>query len=53
MQFESIELRKVKNGVIVALRTADEDSEYVYDTTRKALKFVKDLLEGKVSADDL
>lgn len=52
MDFESIELRKVKNGVIVALRTEDEDNEYVFDTNRKALKFVKDLLEGKVSLDD-
>lgn len=44
--FESIEIRKVKNGVIVTLRTADDDEEYVYDTDRKALKFVKDRLEG-------
>lgn len=43
--FESIEIRKVKNGVIVTLRSDDEDSEYVYDTDRKALKFVKDMLE--------
>lgn len=47
MDFESIELRKVKNGVIIGLRTDDEDSEYVFDTSRKALKFVKDLLDGK------
>jgi hypothetical protein len=47
MDFDSIELRKVKNGVIVALRTADEDAEYIFDTNRKALKFIKDLLEGK------
>lgn len=45
--FESIEIRKVKNGVIVTLRTDDEDEEYVYDTDRKAVKFVKDLLESK------
>lgn len=44
--FESIEIRKVKNGVIVTLRTEDDDEEYVYDTDRKALKFVKDRLEG-------
>jgi hypothetical protein len=46
--FDSIELRKVKNGVIVALRTDEEDAEYIFDTNRKALRFVKDLLEGKV-----
>ena len=48
MDFESIELRKVKNGVIVTLRNVDDDdSEYVYDTDRKAIKFIKDLLEKK------
>lgn len=46
--FESIEIRKVKNGIIVTLRTEDEDSEYVYDTERKAIKFVKDLLDSKI-----
>ena len=47
--FESIEIRKVCNGVIVTLRTddGDEDQEYVYDTDRKAIRFVKDLLETK------
>ncbi len=47
--FESIELRKVENGVIIVLRTEEEEKEYVFDTHRKALKFVKDLLEAKVS----
>lgn len=47
--YESIEIRKVKNGVIVTLRTEDEDQEYVYDTDRKAIKFVKDMLESKNS----
>lgn len=47
MDFDSIELRKVKNGVIVLIRTEEEDAEYIFDTNRKALKFVKDLLESK------
>jgi len=48
MLFESIEIRKVKNGVIVTLRSDDEeDQEYVYDRDSKAIKFVKDLLEAK------
>lgn len=48
MMYESIEIRKVQNGIIVTLRSdEDEDKEYVYDTDRKALKFVKDLLELK------
>jgi hypothetical protein len=53
MVFESIEIRKVKNGVIVTLRSQDdEDQEYVYDRDSKAIKFVKDLLEtqGKEKA---
>jgi hypothetical protein len=55
MVFESIEIRKVKNGVIVTLRSEDdEDAEYVYDRDSKAIKFVKDLLEskGKVSVTE-
>ena len=48
--YESIEIRKVKNGVIVTLRSDDdEDQEYVYDTDRKAIKFVKDLLDIKTN----
>lgn len=47
MDFENIELRKVRNGIIVSLRTDDEDNEYIFDTDRKALKFIKELLEGK------
>ena len=48
MLFESIEIRKVRNGVIVTLRTdEDEDQEFVYDSDRKANRFVKDLLEAK------
>ena len=46
--YESIEIRKVQNGVIVTLRSdEDEDKEYVYDSDRKAIKFVKDLLDLK------
>jgi hypothetical protein len=45
--YESIEIRKVKNGVIVTLRTEDADEEYVWDNDRKALKFVKELLDSK------
>jgi hypothetical protein len=48
MLYELIEIRKARNGVIVTLRSdEEEDQEYVYDTDRKAIKFVKDLLESK------
>lgn len=46
--YESIEIRKVMNGVIVTLRTEDDiDQEFVYDSDRKAIKFIKELLEAK------
>lgn len=51
MEYSSIEIRKVKNGVIVTVRSDEEDQEFVYDVDRKALKFVKELLEGKTSPD--
>ena len=48
MIFESIEIRQVRNGVIVTLRSEDDaDEEYVYDSDRKAIKFIKELLEVK------
>ena len=52
MNYESIEIRKVKNGVIVTLRSEeDDDIEYVYDTDRKAIRFIKDLLESKTRSN--
>ncbi len=45
--YESIEIRKVENGVIVSLRYEDDDKEYVFDTDRKSIKFIKELLESK------
>ena len=46
--FESLEIRKVENGIIVVLRDDENnEKEYVYDTTRKALSFIKSLLEAK------
>lgn len=48
MVFDSIEIRKVNNGVIVTIRSEEDvDQEYVYDRDSKAIKFVKDLLEAK------
>ena len=54
MLFESIEIRKVRNGVIVILRTEEDvDQEYVYDSDRKAIRFVKELLESKAPVKQL
>lgn len=47
--FDSIEIRKVTNGFIVILNTEDEASEYVFDTSRKAIKFIKEYVETKVA----
>jgi len=46
--FESIEIRKVANGFILVVTTEDDTKEYVYDTSRKALKVIKEYLESKV-----
>jgi hypothetical protein len=45
--FESIEIRKVANGFILVVTTQDETKEYVYDTSRKALRVIKEYLESK------
>jgi hypothetical protein len=47
--FESIEIRKVTNGYIVILNTEDETQEYVFDTSRKAIKFIREYVETKVA----
>ena len=45
--FESIEIRRAANGFILVISTEDETREYVYDTSRKALKVIKEYLESK------
>lgn len=47
--FDSIEIRKVANGFIVILNTEDETREYVFDTSRKAIKFIREYVDTKVS----
>ena len=44
--FESIEIRKAANGFILVINTDDEVKEYVYDTSRKALRVIKQYLEA-------
>ena len=46
--FESIEIRKVTNGFILTITSADDDNprEFVYDTSRKALKVIKQYIES-------
>jgi len=44
--FESIEIRRATNGFILVITTDEETREYVYDTSRKAIRVIKDLLEN-------
>ena len=47
--FDSIEIRKAHNGFIVILTPPDEEpTEYVFDTSRKAIKFIRTYVEAKV-----
>ncbi len=43
--FESIEIRKAANGFILVVQADEETKEYVYDTSRKALRVIKQYLE--------
>lgn len=43
---ESIEIRKVANGFVVVVNDSDDSYEYVFDTYRKVLKFVKEFLDA-------
>lgn len=46
--FESIEIRKVANGFILAVTDEDNDiKEYVYDSSRKAMRVIKQYIEAQ------
>ena len=38
---ESLEVRPVRNGFLVTARTEDEESEFVFDSHQKTLRFIK------------
>jgi hypothetical protein len=44
--FESIEIRKATNGFILVVHTEDNDMEYVYDTSRRLMRAIKQYIEG-------
>lgn len=48
--FESIEIRRAANGFILVITTEEETREYVYDTSRKALKVLKEYLESRTNS---
>ena len=45
--FESIEIRQAANGYILTVTTEDDTKEYVYDTSRKAMRVIKQYLEAR------
>ena len=49
--FESIEIRKAANGFILVVHTEDDDKEFVYDTSRKLMKSVKQYIEHEITKD--
>lgn len=44
--FESIEVRRVANGFILVVTTEEDTKEFVYDTSRKALRVLKQYMEA-------
>jgi hypothetical protein len=50
--FESIEIRKAANGFILVVQADEETKEYVYDTSRKALRVIKQYLDSNSKAEE-
>jgi hypothetical protein len=44
--FESIEIRKAANGFILVVHTEDDDKEFVYDSSRRLMRALKQQIEG-------
>lgn len=49
--FESIEIRRAANGFILVVHSEEEDKEFVYDTSRRLMRAVKQYIEGPNSKD--
>jgi hypothetical protein len=49
--FESIEIRRVANGFVLTITTEDDTKEFVYDTSRKAMRAIKQYIDASPSAD--
>jgi YD repeat-containing protein len=50
--FENMEIRKAANGFILAITTPEGDTrEYVYDTSRKLLRVLKQYLDVKETVE--
>lgn len=50
--FDSLEIRKAANGFILSITTPEGDTrEYVYDTSRKLMRVLKQYLDVKGDAE--
>jgi hypothetical protein len=49
--FESIEIRRAANGFILVVHSEEDDKEFVYDTSRRLMRAVKQYIEGPSSKD--
>jgi hypothetical protein len=47
--FETIEIRRAANGFILTITTDDDTHEYVYDTSRKVMRIIKQFVEADSS----
>jgi len=43
-QFDSMELNSAKNGFIITVRTEDDETDYVFDSHQKTIRFIKKLI---------
>ncbi len=50
--FESIEIRKAANGFILVVNTEDEAKEFVYDTSRKMMRVIKQYLDADNKSEE-
>lgn len=50
--FETIEIRRAANGFILVIATEDETKEYVYDTSRKALRVIKQYIDSNAKGEE-
>lgn len=50
--FENIEIRKAANGFIISITNDEGDTkEYVYDTSRKLMRVLRQYLEVKSDSE--
>ena len=52
IMFESIEIRKAANGFILVVHTEDDAKEYVYDTSRKMMRVIKQYIDADNKSEE-